>query len=57
MTGHAIALEAIPGIDLPVAGSRPRVLLSAVQGPRPDAARGHQKEKESRIDYPRERRL
>jgi hypothetical protein len=57
MTGHAIALEAIPGIDLPVARSRPRVLLSAVQGPRPDAARGHQKEKESRIDYPRERRL
>jgi hypothetical protein len=56
MTGHAIALEAVSGIDLPVARSRPPV-LNGIQGPRPDATRPHQKEKESRIDYPRERRL
>ena len=56
MTGHAIVREAVPGIDLPVARSRPRVLYGA-QGPRLDARRAYQKEKESRIDYPRERRL
>ena len=56
MTGHEVALDTVPWIDLPPARGRPRVLYETRRR-RPDAARAHQKEIESRIDYARERRL
>ena len=55
MTGHEVALDSVPWIDSPAPG-RPRVLYGTRRR-RPDAARAHQKEIESRIDYARERRL